>query len=284
MVQVCIIIICIISFVLYDKIYNRRPSAPIPQQAVPMAYNNTTPPPASTPPVEAETSFQNEPSDMETASSAAAAPTTENFSQNPRAAVARKAKTSEDATDKKPAKGLQVSFYKITRQGVQELQRQSQAINTSGESTAGLMPTSRLQPLLGSSEMQYIAANRYKDFDDQHPTMIFKGQRHSEAARNMGLFFQITALKKSESAQLIEVKGWGALKAAEPDENFFTSEMTLSPTTTAFITGFVPRTGTYTDDEKLLFERDRLLKELNDEQFSEGATDIIMLIEFSKSN
>lgn len=279
--QVFIIFMCIVGFVLYDQMYNRKSAPPVPTNSLPVAtkmnINDIEPEPATDTPV-AESSLT--PADLRQRRQAKAFLNKKNTSETDQNIPAE---TSALKTQKRQT-GLQVSFYKATKQALLELQRRSQAVTVSGESSAGQLPKERFQSLVASREIQYISGARYKDFDDQHPTMIFKGQRHTEAARNLGLFFQMTALKQSESLQLIEVKGWGALKALEPDENYFSGEMAITPSTVTYISGFVPRTGTYTDDEKQLFEKDRLLKELNDEDFNEGQTDLIMLIEFNTSH
>lgn len=276
MVHVCILIILIISFVLYDKISSRKPK---PQQAViPSANNRNTeariqnPSPAERPQAKSLPEAEDE-TPVETVSAPAVA-----------AAPEPAAPPANARADKKEQPGIQVSFYRISKQGLNDLQKISQAINISGSSVGGILGSARIAQLVSGGEMQYISGNRYKDFDDKHPTMIFKGQRHSEAARNMGLYFQVTSLRKSENAHLVEVKGWGALKVNEPDDSYFTGEMTLTPRTAAYVAGFLPRSVTYTEDEKQLFESDRVLKTINEEGFSEGSIDIIMFIEFAKSN
>lgn len=285
MVHVCLLVIVIISFVLYDKIKSRKSrDQSVATQSMPSTSDRNTEARTRTSPSEdtnTRARFQ------KSATTTYAAEQASEGSPNEAAAADS---PEQDATptagtraDKRGG-GIQVSFYRITRQGIGELQKISQALNIAGESSGGLLAQSRIQQLVTSGDMQYVSANRYKDFDEKHPTMVFKGQRHSEAARNMGLYFQITSLRKNEGSHLIEVRGWGALKASEPDENYFTGEMTLSPKTAAFITGFLPKKSAYSDDEKQLFESDRVLKTLNQEDFIDGSTDLIMFIEFSKSN
>lgn len=284
MVHVCIIIILIISFVLYDKISSRKPRSSV-ASGIPSANN---------------TSYN---------SGRSAQPTTDNSQTVERAAPPKEpikkieskragsvkaaspspsdsetfADSSTSPAGKEKRAGLQVSFYKISKQGIGELQKISQAISIAGDSLGGVLPSERVQQLVSSGEMQYVAGNRYKDFDEKHPTVVYKGQRHTEAARNMGIFFQVTSLRKSENSHLIEIKGWGALKVSEADENYFTGEMTLTPKNAAFVTGFLPRNSTFSEDEKQLFEADRVLKTLIQEDFVDGSTDLIMFIEFSKS-
>lgn len=286
MVHVCLLVIVIIGFVLYDKISNRRSrNQAISTQSMPSSTESNTVSRASLKP-NANTTESFQKSKIATAATQTpdtpppeAANADTPATESPTVAV-----TVAGTRTDKLGKGIQVSFYRISPQGVGELQKISQALNIAGESSGGLVPLPRMQQLIKSGDLQYIAGNLYKDFDEKHPTMVFKGQRHSEAARNMGLFFQITSLRKNEGSHLIEVRGWGALKATEPDENYFTGELTLSPKSAAYITGFLPKKSTYTEDEKQLFESDRVLKTLNQEDFIDGSTDLIMFVEFSKSN
>lgn len=296
MVHVCILIILIIGFVLYDKIAARK-AAPMAQtQSVPATNNQQI----ESKNASAQTAKTTTKNISEESASPAAEPSGSRFRaesapSGSAAASSLAAKVQEEtpapaATDKPTtstspaAGGIQVSFYRISRQGLNDLQKISQAINFSGNSVAGILGANRIAQLVSGGEMQYISGNRYKDFDDKHPTMVFKGQRHPEAARNMGLFFQITSLRKNETNHLIEIKGWGSLKATEPDDNYFNGEMTLTPRTAAYVAGFLPRSATYSEDEKQLFESDRVLKTLNQEGFSDGTIDLIMFIEFAKSN
>lgn len=291
MVHVCILVIVIISFVLYDKITTRKPRPSVAAQSTPSASPRTTESRGETnSPSEDESSSASRFQKNTTIPTSAASSQLQQDSPSESPAEAPP-ETPEDAApatgtraENRNGGGIQVSFYRITRQGLAELQKVSQAISIAGESSGGIVAQPRIQQFVSSGDMQYISGNRYKDFDDKHPTMVFKGQRHAEAARNMGLYFQITSLRKNERNQLIEVRGWGALKASEPDENYFTGEMTLTPKTAAFITGFLPKKSTYTEDEKQLFDSDRVLKTLNQESFTDGSTDLIMFIEFSKSN
>ncbi len=294
MVHVCILVILIIGFVLYDKL-SRKPT---PVATTTPAIQNTNTP-ERTPPTPRATKktgtvatiqqVDSEPSQREIAP--AAETTNEDQTSQasatapaPSAPAAATPATNTRAGSAAGDAGLQVSFYTISKQGLTDLQRISQAGNIQGASVNGVIARARIAQLVSSGEMQYVSGNRFKDFDDKHPTMVFKGQRHPEAARNMGLFFQVSSLRKSENTHLIEVRGWGVLKASEPDDNFFSGELTLSPRTAAFVAGFVPKATTYTDDEKQLFESDRVLKTLNQEGFSDGSIDIIMFIEFAKSN
>lgn len=284
LVQVLIIFMAIVSFVLYDKLFNQKNPPQQPSEVLPVA--TTTNPDSPESHSDTETSPRATSTPQPQTSPTPAFAKVKRPSPTPQEELSETASSSlqNEAAEPQRQKGLQVSFYRITKQALLELQRRSQAINLSGDSSAGQILKSRFQSLVSSGELQYISGNRYKDFDDQHPSLIFKGQRHAEAARNLGLFVQLTAIKSSESAQLVEVKGWGALKALEPDENFFNGELTLSPASVTYISGFIPRSATYTEDEKQLFEKDRILQVLNDEDFNEGLTDVIMLIEFNKGN
>ncbi|MCC6137974.1 MAG: hypothetical protein IT287_05035 [Bdellovibrionaceae bacterium] len=286
MVHVCIIIILIISFVLYDKITSRKPKSSITTKSAPSANNTSygSRTEQASPDLPDNSEEPTPPVEESASNTKAARRTGGNSKPNAEVAVSEES-TAPGKNRGEKRSGIQVSFYKITKQGIADLQKISQAINIAGDSIGGALPAERVPQMVSSGEMQYLSGNRYKDFDEKHPTVVFKGQRHSEAARNMGLFFQVTSvLRKNENTQLIEVKGWGALKASEADENYFTGEMTLTPRNTAFVTGFLPRGGTYTDDEKQLFETDRVLKTLIQDDFTDGSTDIIMFIEFSKSN
>lgn len=291
MVHVMVLIILIIGFVLYDKITSRKPKGAVTSQSVPAANDRVTGARGRQESA-SDTSSESNRQRPGTNNTASSAP----VPQSPASGNATAGETSETPApevseaataptrNERRGTGLQISFYRISKQGIGEIQKISQAINISGDSAGGIIGSARIQQLVTSGDMQYVSGNRYKDFDEKHPTVVFKGQRHPEAARNMGLFFQVTSLRKSEASQLIEIKGWGALKANDPDENYFTGEMTLTPRTAAFITGFLPKKGSYSEDEKQLFESDRVLKTLNQEDFNDGSTDIIMFIEFAKSN
>lgn len=285
-VHVCTLIILIIGFVLYDKISTRNPKATAQPQTVPSANNRQIEARTQQPtPSQSSAKTQNvKPTSPEPEANGESLNADAPLESAPAPAAATGTRAEKSAGTASSGGGIQVSFYRISRQGLSELQKISQAINISGNSVGGLLGVARITQLVASGEMQYISGNRYKDFDDKHPTMVFKGLRHPEAARNMGLFFQITSLRKTENVHLIEVKGWGALKASEPDDNYFTSEMTLTPRTTAYVAGFLPRSAIYSEDEKQLFESDRVLKTLNQEGFNDGIIDIIMFIEFAKSN
>lgn len=278
--HICIIIILIISFVLYDKIASRKPSSPAITKNVPLTQKN--PETAYNPPPIAETVQKTKETTNIEAESAEDIPA-EKSAKDSAPAIATE--TKPDITEKNTKQnGIKVSFYKITKQALIDLQKVSRAVNTSGESVAGTVSSRRLASVITSGEMQYIVGSAYKDFDETHPTMIFKGNRHAEAGRNMGLSFLVNLLRKTETAHVLEVKGWGALKTNDPDENYFTTELMISPNTAAFIANFLPRSTTYREDEKQIFEKDRLLKTLNQDDFNDGTTDIIMFIEFNKRN
>jgi len=290
MVHVCILVILIIGFVIYDKL-SRKP-APVATTTPAIQNSNSqarTQAPAATKMTGTVATIQD--TDSEPAQKEVT-PTTESANEDETSQATAPAPSTPSATAATGTRagqaagdaGLQVSFYTISKQGLTELQRISQAGNIQGASVNGVIARTRIAQLVSSGEMQYVSGNRFKDFDDKHPTMVFKGQRHPEAARNMGLFFQVSSLRKSENTHLIEVRGWGVLKASEPDDNFFSGELTLSPRTAAFVAGFVPKATVYSEDEKQLFESDRVLKTLNQEGFSDGSIDIIMFIEFAKSN
>jgi hypothetical protein len=287
MVHVCLLVIVIISFVLYDKVKSRNSRTQvISTKTLPSTSSNSVARNRSQRQEDLNTQARLQKS-ATAPSNSIAAQKSEDISSEMENVASPAIESSPTATKTRAEKqngGLQVSFYRITKQGLGELQKISQALNIAGESSGGLVGKWRIPQLITSGDLQYISGNRYKDFDEKHPTMVFKGQRHSEAARNMGLYFQITSLRKNEGSHLMEVRGWGALKANEPDENYFTGEMTLSPKMAAFVTGFLPKKSSYTEDEKQLFESDRVLKTLNQEDFIDGSTDLIMVIEFSKSN
>ncbi|MCB9072896.1 MAG: hypothetical protein H6623_04675 [Bdellovibrionaceae bacterium] len=179
--------------------------------------------------------------------------------------------------------GIQISFYRVTRQGLLELQKVFQPGAFSGFVLGGVVPEQKISQLLDSGDLKYLSGSRYKSLDEKQPVVLFKGQRHTEAGRNMGLYVQLTAIKTSTTSAQLELKGWGTLKLNEPDENYFNVEMTFPPTSAAFVATFLPRDRQYNDDEKQLFESDRTLKVLNQEDFIDGSSDLMLLVEFSKA-
>jgi hypothetical protein len=286
--QLGILIILIVGFVIYDKTRTTKPV----QAATPTADVANTFQRRETPPLP-------QPSNEEPQPVEAAAPLAKPAPQKIASGSTRsagKGKTlaelaqENDLTAKDSASasknnnpGIQISFYRITRPGLAEIQRSAQTSTSAGQTIGGIVNDKKIKQLLASGDMQYLSGNRYKELDEKHPTVVFKGQRHAEAARNMGVFIQLAPLKTAENSVQMELKGWGVLKLNEPDENYFSTEMTFTQNTAAFIAAFLPRDKTFSDEEKQLFESDRLLKVLNQEDFADGSTDMILIVEFSKS-
>lgn len=172
---------------------------------------------------------------------------------------------------------LQISFYQVSRNLLAELQRDASSSQITGDGFGGILPKKRLNILKRSGEMRSVSVNRYKL--DGHPISIFKGQRSGENPKSIGIYFQINPLKNDASATQIELKSWGSLKLQEGDENFFSSEMTLNTQYSAFVSGFLPKDKTFSDEEKSIFESDRALKIYNQDDFWDGNTDLILLVE-----
>lgn len=172
---------------------------------------------------------------------------------------------------------VQVTFYQASRAAVSELMREAQSASFNGDASGGIINKKKLQQLKDAREMRSASSNVYKDFDNQHPIMIFKGQRG--AGKNLGLFFQLTSLRDDSGGQQFEVKSWGSLKIQGPEDHLFASEMTLGSQSAAFIAGFLPKDRNFNDEEKAVFEAERTLKIYNQEDFWEGASDLIMVIE-----
>ncbi len=172
---------------------------------------------------------------------------------------------------------LQISFYQISRALLGEIQRETNASPFNGDGFGGIIAKKRLAVLRRSPELKSISTNRYKL--DGHPISIFKGQKSGEAAKSIGLYFQVNPLKNDATSTQIEVKSWGSLKLQENDENLFTSEMTLNSQSVAMIAGFLPKDKVFGDEEKSIFETDRALKIYNSEGFWDGDIDLIMFVE-----
>lgn len=172
---------------------------------------------------------------------------------------------------------VQVTFYQASKMAVSELLREAQNSSFNGEASGGIVNKKKLQQLKDAREVRSTSSSVYKDFDNQHPIMIFKGQRGS--GRNLGLFFQLSALREDSGSQQFEVKSWGSLKIQGPEDNLFASEMTLGTQSAAFIAGFLPKDRNFNEEEKAIFEAERTLKIYNQEDFWEGASDLIMVIE-----
>lgn len=283
MTKVALLTAVIIAVVMYDRQKEPKNATPqtlaqrsaIPREAAPMAQpqaatesataassaKGTAPAPGSLRPLSQKTAPAFEPQ----------RPLENNPTQDKTAAGAPVAKPS-----------MRVNFYQASRASIQELQRDSQNISTSGEVSGGITSAAKLQRLISSGELKNLSGNRYRDFDSQHPVVIFKGQRSAEASKNIGLYFQLTPLRLENGTAQMEIKSWGDLKFQGDDENLFSSEMTLNSQSAAFITGFLPKDKNFTDEEKAIFEAERTLKIYNQEDFWDGSSDLIMVVELTQ--
>jgi hypothetical protein len=178
---------------------------------------------------------------------------------------------------------VKVTFYQASKNVIADMMRETQSGSFNGEAIGGILTRKNITKLKSSHEVKSLSANIFKDVDNQHPIMVFKGQRSNVAAKNMGLFFQITPLREDTGTLQLEIKSWGNLKMTGNEENLFLSEMSLSAQSGAFIAGFLPKDKTFTDDEKSVFESDRTLKIYNNEDFWDGSLDLIMVIELTGS-
>jgi hypothetical protein len=172
---------------------------------------------------------------------------------------------------------LQISFFQISRNLLNEIQREATSGQFSGDGFGGILSKKRLALIKRSNEIRSVSTNRYKL--DGHPISLFKGQKSGESAKSIGLYFQVNTLKNEPTATQIEVKSWGSLKLQDPDENLFSSEMTINPQYGAYVAGFLPKDKVFNDEERAIFESDRALKIYNQDDFSDGSTDLIMFVE-----
>lgn len=203
-------------------------------------------------------------------------------SSEQRQAALKKADVPRDEKETAPGvpsvkSSLQISFFQISRNLLNEIQREATSGQFSGDGFGGILNKKRLAILKRSNEIRPISTNRYKL--DGHPISLFKGQKSGENAKSIGLYFQVNTLKNEPTATQIEVKSWGSLKLQETDENLFSSEMTLNPQYAAFVAGFLPKDKVFNDEERAIFESDRALKIYNQDDFSDGSTDLIMFVE-----
>lgn len=172
---------------------------------------------------------------------------------------------------------LQISFYQISRGLMADLQKEATSSQISGDGFGGLLNKKRLDVLKKSGDMKLLSGNRYKL--DGHAISLFKGQQSSDNSKNIGLYFQINPLRHEASATQIEVKSWGSIKAQDPDETLFTSEMTLNNQSVAFITNFLPRDKVLNEEERSVFESERVLKIYDRDEFWDNSIDLVMFIE-----
>ncbi|MBY0384627.1 hypothetical protein K2X05_05660 [bacterium] len=271
---VVLLFTAIVAFVIYDYSLSRRPkhtsvgqvtkqtskTLDIPESQAPTNYKPAVAAASEQPTVAAKKMFGSE--------------------QRPAAVK----KTDLPREEKETAPGLptlktslQISFFQISRNLLNEIQREATSGQFSGDGFGGILNKKRLAILKRSNEIKAISTNRYKM--DGHPISLFKGQKSGENAKSIGLYFQVNTLKNEPTATQIEVKSWGSLKLQETDENLFSSEMTLNPQYAAFVAGFLPKDKVFSDEERAIFESDRALKIYNQDDFSDGSTDLIMFVE-----
>jgi hypothetical protein len=275
MFHLLLVIVAIVSLVLYD----RGSDAPITATQSRVASRSTAPAdppqnlsvePSSPSPVRAEVKIAPE---AEAVPVAAAEPNREMHG------IKR-----ANPTPPRPLKhNVKVTFYQASKNVIADLMRETSSGNFNGEAIGGILTRKNIAKLKSSREVKSLSGNIFKDVDNLHPIMVFKGQRSNVAAKNMGLFFQITPLREETGTLQLEIKSWGNLKMTGNEENLFLSEMSLSAQSGAFIAGFLPKDKTFTDDEKAVFESDRTLKIYNNEDFWDGSLDLIMVIELTGS-
>jgi hypothetical protein len=116
--------------------------------------------------------------------------------------------------------------------------------------------------------------------DPPKPIIVYKGQRTTDV--KLGLYFQITPLRIEGGSMQVEIKCWGNMKLQETDETFFTVETTVNPQQAAFIAGFVPRDKVLNEDEKAIVDADTTLKIYNQDDFLDGSSDLIMIVEMTQ--
>lgn len=268
--QLLIVIAVIVGVVLYDRAKDKD--------------TNLTPTAA---PLVSHSSAPSEPEPMDDTAAApiavsAPAPTVE----EPIEAATTEAPAPEVRANKKaalpgrlPKYTIQVTFYQATKNALAELQKEMQSGSFSGEASGGIISKKKMDQLKFNRDLKSLSSNRFKDVDNQHPVTVFKGQR--ALGKNVGLFFQITPLRREPANLLLEIKSWGNLKTSGAEENLFLSEMSLNAQSGAFISGFLPKDKTFTDEEKAVLESDRTLKIYNNEDFWDGSLDLIMVIELT---
>ncbi len=282
--QVGVLFIAIIAFVLYDYSFSKKITAtsissvakqtsqPLdtPEGATPETESSPAPTRANTD-IQA-TRLQQDSAPLKAELAAPAVPLPERSLKK-----AAGTKASDTAAPAVTPKSLQVSFYQASRNLLNELQREATSSQFTGDGFGGILSKKRLSLLKRSGEMRSVSVNRYKL--DGHAISIFKGQRSGESPKSIGIYFQINPLKNDVAGTQIEIKSWGSLKMQEGDENLFSSEMTLNSQYSAFISGFLPKDKAFSEEERAIFEADRALKIYNQEDFTEGNTDLILLVE-----
>jgi len=295
MFKVGLLTVAIIALVMYDR--QKSSSSPAPNVATQNAATTFTktadsaesaPPPPTTTNVAASStsSAESVPPPMSNAVNSAAS---KRFARqtNPQGVQKTAAGPNENIDTKasgnlglKPI--MRVTFYQGSRNALQELHRESQVNASAGDASGGIVNQKKLQSLVSSAELRSLGGSRYRDYDAQNPVVVFKGQRGTgEGGRNIGLYFQITPMRQDTTSASLEIKSWGNVKLQDTDENLFSTEMTLNSQSSAFISGFLPRDKTFTDEEKTIFESDNTLKIYNQDDFWDNSTDLIMVVELS---
>jgi hypothetical protein len=195
------------------------------------------------------------------------------------AALASTSATSATASSpaSAPKTSLQVTFYQISRNTLNEIQRESTSSQFSGDGLGGIISKKRLVAIKKNGELKPVSANKYKL--DGMPITLFKGLRSNESAKSVGIYLQINTLRNDPTSLQMEVKSWGHVKLQEPDESLFSSEMAIDSQHASFVAGFLPKDKTFNEEEKTLFESDRALKIYNQDDFWDGNTDLIMFLE-----
>jgi hypothetical protein len=268
MFHLLLVIALIVAVVLYDR---GKDNSAVKSPQAPVAIRSHNDPVNSPPP--------EEPAAAPAAAPAVAAAT-------PESAPAPMPEAAPVEVRKKPSTrpgkhSIQVTFYRASRSALADIQRDTQSGNFNGEASGGIISQKKLDQLKANKDLRSLSGNKFKDVDNLHPIMIFKGQRSTTTAKNVGLFFQITPLREEAGSLQLEIKSWGNLKTSGNEENLFVSEMTLNGQAGAFIYGFLPKDKTFTDEEKAVFDTDRTLKIYNNEDFWDGSADLIMVIELT---
>lgn len=289
MVQLAALVIVIVSVVLYDRGSERKPRPSNVSQSV--AANSemrrrVTPPPPPPPTAKEKRRMKmaaNSASEIGSAfkrveDTAPAEAQTEVLTTELAApAVDLPAGTA-------PTKSaLQATYYQISKSLLADLQRDTQGLNISGDAVGGLISQKKLQALKSSGEMRRLSGHKYRGLHSgSKAPVMFTG--HMGEGKNIGLSLQVTPVKQENSTSQIEVKCWGTFKMEERGENLFSSEMTLNAQYSAYIAGFMPKDKTFTDEEKALFESDRTLRLLIQEDFLNDSSDLILIIELAEAS
>lgn len=192
-------------------------------------------------------------------------------------AMAEKSKSDLSTENSGPKNAVLVSFYQISRNALNEIQREANSSPFNGEALGGILPKRRITALKNSGEVRPVSNNRYKL--DGLPITIFKGVRANDSTKSVGIYMQINTLKNEASGTQFEVKSWGHVKLQDADDSLFSSEITINTQSSAFIAGFLPKDKVFNDEEKSLFENDRALKIYTQDDFWDGSTDLIMFVE-----